>query len=129
MIANDLSDDIDLQREVRNIFVRTNILVRRFSRCSPVVKAVLFKAYCISLYDAALWKFYKAGSMRKLVSCYNKCVKIFFGYQRRDSMTQILFELGLPSLKTILVNSSAVFSRCYNNCSNSIVKHLCSLGY
>ena len=90
MIANDLSDDIDLQREVRNIFVRTNILVRRFSRCSPAVKAVLFKAYCISLYDAALWKFYKAGSMRKLVSCYNKCVKIFFGYQRMYSMTHFI---------------------------------------
>jgi hypothetical protein len=66
MIANDLSDDIDLQCDIRHIVVRTNILVRQFSTCSPLVKAVLLMTYCISLYDAALWKFYKAGSMRKL---------------------------------------------------------------
>jgi hypothetical protein len=128
MISNDLSDDIDLQLEFRNIFVRTKILVRRFSRCSPLVKAVLFKVYCISIYDAALWIFYIAGSMHKLVSCLNKCVKIFFGYQRRNSMVLIIFDLDLPSLKTILVNSPTVFSRCYNSCSSSIVKHLYSLG-
>jgi hypothetical protein len=38
MITNDLSDDTDIEREVRNMFVRTNILARRFSRCSMYVK-------------------------------------------------------------------------------------------
>jgi hypothetical protein len=44
-------------------------------------------------------------------------------------MTRILFDLGLPSFNTVIVNSSAVFSRCCNRCSNSIIEHLCSLGY
>jgi len=129
MITNDLSDDNDIQREVRNLFVRTNILARRFSRCSMPVKVMLFRAYCISLYDAALWKTYKKGSLHKLSSCYNKCIKIFFKYRRGDSMTQILFDIGLPSFNTIVVNSALVFARCYANCSNSIIKHLYSLGY
>ena len=129
MITNDLSDDTDIEREVRNMFVRTNILARRFSRCSMYVKVALFRAYCISLYDAALWKRYKQGSMHKLSSCYNKCVKIFFNYRRRDSMTQILFNLSLPCFKTIVVNSSVVFARCYAKCRNSIIQHLYSLGY
>jgi hypothetical protein len=129
MITNDLTDDIDIQREIRSMFVRANILARRFMNCSTSVKVVLFRAYCISFYDASLWKFYKEGSLRKLSSCYNKCIKICFGYKRRDSMTRILFDLGLPSFNTVIVNSSAVFSRCYNRCSNSIIQHLCSLGY
>jgi hypothetical protein len=46
-------------------------------------------------------------------------------------MTRIglLLDLALPSFNTVIVNSSAVFSRCYNRCSNSIIQHLCSLGY
>jgi len=39
----------------------------------------LFKTYCICLYDAALWSMYNKGSLRKLSSCYNKCVKLFLG--------------------------------------------------
>jgi hypothetical protein len=80
IITNDLTDDVDIQREIRSMFVRANILARRFMNCSTSVKAVLFRAYCISFYDASLWKLYKEGSLRKLSSCYNKCIKICFGY-------------------------------------------------
>ena len=45
VITNDCSDDKDIQREVRSMFFRTNLLVSRFSRCSTAVKVALFKAY------------------------------------------------------------------------------------
>jgi len=32
------------------MFMRTNLLVRRFIKCSHEVKLVLFRAYCICLY-------------------------------------------------------------------------------
>lgn len=34
MICNDLSDDCDIKREIRSMFYRTNLLVRRFFHCS-----------------------------------------------------------------------------------------------
>ena len=37
-----LSDDNDMQREIRNLFTRTNILSRRFAKCSTDVKITLF---------------------------------------------------------------------------------------
>ena len=37
------------------------------------------------------------------------CVKIFFGYRRCDSMTNILLTLGLPSFNTVLANASISF--------------------
>ena len=49
LLTNCLSDDADINREIRNIFVRTNILIRRFSNCSLDVKAILFKTYCLFL--------------------------------------------------------------------------------
>ena len=51
MINHDLSDDDDIKREIRNMFMRSNILMRRHSR-SIAVKLLLFKAYYMHLYDA-----------------------------------------------------------------------------
>jgi hypothetical protein len=51
-IINDLlSGDNDISREIRNMFVRMNMLIRRFGRCSRVVKTRLFQTYCACLCD------------------------------------------------------------------------------
>ena len=76
MINHDFSDDDDIKREIRNI--RSNILIRRYSRCSIAVKLLLFKAYCMCLYDANIWLNYSIALFNKFRSCYNKCVKMFF---------------------------------------------------
>jgi len=70
------------------------------------VKTVLFRSYCICLHDAALWSNFHVGMLNKLRSCYNRCIKIFLGYSRRDSLTNILFNLGLPSFDTMMTNAA-----------------------
>ena len=84
------------------------MLVQRLVKCSRKVKLLLIKMCCICLYDACLWSNYNAGSLSKLKACYNKCIKKFFGFKRSDSMTQDLFELGLHSFNTVLINSRIV---------------------
>jgi len=54
-----MSDDDDINREVRNMFTRTNVLTRRFGNCSVPVKLTLFKTYCMNLYDIGLWHLYE----------------------------------------------------------------------
>jgi len=117
-------DDADIQREITNMFVRTNILIRKFSKCSVRVKTVLFKSYCICLYDASLWKHYNIGTLAKMRSCYNRCIKLFFGFKRQDSLTNILVTLGLPSFDTVLANAVASFTRLWSSCRNRVVLHL-----
>ena len=79
------------------MFYRTNLLIRRFYNCSVRVKIMLIRAYCICLYDSTLWKVHTASSICKLTSCYNKCLKMVLGFKRRDSLTGILMQLGLPN--------------------------------
>ena len=50
-------------------------------------------SYFICLYDAALWSYYNACTISKLAACYNRCIKTFFGFTRRDSVTQVLLIL------------------------------------
>ena len=56
IIDNNLCDDLDITREIRNLFFRTNVLKRRFSLCSLEVKLKLFRSFCMCFYDIALWK-------------------------------------------------------------------------
>ena len=127
-IACDLSDDNDIRREIRNMFVRINILIRKFAKCSKDVKILLFRTYCLCLYDNALWYNNTTGIFCKLQSCYIKCIKLFFGFERRHSVTQMLFELGLPSFETVMHNSKHIFMQSWTSSTNLIVKFLCSIG-
>ena len=111
-LRSKLNDDEDIAREVRNVFVRTIILIfRRFHGCSFKVKVLLFKSYVVCLYDAALWKMYKVASLSKLRSCYHKCMKYFLGYNRFYSVSAMLLETGLPRFNTILSNCRVVFNK------------------
>jgi len=77
VINNKLSDDGDVKREIRCLFVRTNILLRRFGKWSVSVKLTVFRAYCLCFYDIGLWSKYSATVIKRMEACYNKCIKSF----------------------------------------------------
>jgi len=70
IIEHTLHDDSDISRELRCLFTRTNVLIRRFWRCSLDVKLRMFRRYRKCFYDMSLWKYYKVGSMNKLAAAY-----------------------------------------------------------
>jgi len=47
-------DNDDIKRETRNMFIRSNILIKRYSKCSVAVKLLLFKAFCMCVCDASI---------------------------------------------------------------------------
>ena len=127
IINNEFSDDDDIKREVRNLFTRTNILIRRYSKCSLAVKLNLFKAYCMCLYDIGIWIYYSNSVFNKLRSCYNKCIKMFFGYNRRYSVTLMLSELNLPSFDNLYMSCVHRFYANCSACNNTLLSNLISL--
>src|ERR1700759_1063761 len=124
IIDNRLNDDSDIQREIKNLFMKANLLCRRFSRCSLQVKLKLFNAFCICFYGTALWANFTLGTLSKFKSCYNKCLKYFFSYLKFSSVTSMLLDLRLPTFDTLLYNYKATFSVCVYKCDNTLVKCL-----
>jgi len=101
-----LHDDSDISRELRCLsLTRTNVLIRRFWRCSLDVKLRVFRTYCMCFYYMSLWKYYKVGSINKLAAAYIKCIQIFFGYAKFSSVTVMLLDLGLPCFSTLHHNA------------------------
>ena len=54
-------------------------------------------------------------------------MKMFWGYSRRDRITQILLTTGFPSFTTILHNAKQVFKQCIELCPNSLILLFSSL--
>lgn len=122
IISNDSCDDLDIKREIKSLFTRCNVLKSRYMRCSFEVKVRLFKAYCFCLYGTGLWSNYSVRTMSLLRSCYNKCLKLFFGYSKYHSVTSILLESGLPCLQTLVLNARHNLHQALLKCENNIVK-------
>jgi len=64
--------------------------------------------------------------LNKLRSCYNRCIKyslVLVGVIG-PSLTNILFNSGLPSFDTLLTNAAVTFARLWSSCTNRIVMHL-----
>jgi len=47
VINKNCSDAYDIKREIPNLFMRSNILIRRYGKCSVNVKVALFWANCM----------------------------------------------------------------------------------
>ena len=54
-----MTDDDDIEREIKYMFIRTNMLICKFKKCSVEVKTKLFKSFCLCFYDIDLWKSFK----------------------------------------------------------------------
>jgi len=57
-------------------------------------------------------------------SCYNRCIKLFFGFSKFHSVTNMLLELGFSSFDTVLCNSKSLFLNRLCNCTNGIIQYL-----
>ena len=121
IIENTFCDNADINRELKNLFGRANVLIRRFSSCSSQVKLRLFRSYCICFYDIALWKNFHVTILDKLASAYVKCLKLFFGFPKYCSVSAMLIQLGLPSFNTLLHNAKIGFMNRFSRKTGTVV--------
>ena len=76
------------------------------------------------LYGTALWSNYNLSSMTLLSSCYNKCLKYFFGFSKYYSVKAMLLELQIPCLETLLHNAKHTLRQMILRCNNELVQML-----
>ena len=66
VITPNLNDNLDIDRKKRAICIRANMLSRNCFKCTPNIKALLFKSYCSNVYCAHLWANYAQYHLAKL---------------------------------------------------------------
>ena len=94
IITNDFKDDVDIQRELKSIYVRGNVLVRKFGFLPLAIKCELFRTYCYPMYTSALWSNYRVASIRKLRVAYNNIMRRLAYVAPWESASQMFGSLG-----------------------------------
>ena len=97
ILYNDLTDDEDVQRQIRCMYSRANMLIRKFGKCSTEVKVQLFKSYLGNSYCSQLWANVKSAKLHKLKIAYNNSFRILFNLPRICSISSMFVSIGIPS--------------------------------
>ena len=70
-IVSKTSCDNDLKGQIRKYYANANILLRKFSYCSPDVKCCMFISYFATMYCPSMWFDSTVTAMKKLKNAYN----------------------------------------------------------
>lgn len=101
-VTEDLTDNMDLERERRALSVRCNMLARRFARCTHQVKVTLFKAFCQSFYTCALWVGYTRRAYSALRVQYNNAFRVLLRLPRFCSASAMFADTGIDGFHAII---------------------------
>lgn len=101
-ITHDLSDDKDIDRQRRKLYIAGNTLFRKFNMCSIAVKVRLFKAFCTPMYCPYLWCNYKKSSMNHLTIAYHNVCKMFLGYSKFESNSIVCSVFNVLSCSAVI---------------------------
>ena len=123
IIREDLKDDVDIQRQLRSLYARGNLLVRKFKKCSVDVKIQLFKSYCTNLYCAPLWCLYTMTMFNRLKVAYNNVFRSLMYVGRRGLSVAFLL-YNVDSFKVVLRKAIFSFKKRLCKSANGVVANL-----
>lgn len=123
-ISNDLSDDLDMSRQYRQLYVQGNVLLRKFHMCSIEVKLRLFQTYCSPMYTPHLWWNFCKYSWRKLNTAYHNVLKLLIGLSKYESSSLVCTVTNIRSCAALVRNYVYKFMGRLEKSSNGIIQDL-----
>jgi len=103
-ISDDPSDDDDINRQHRTLYVQGNIILRKFSMCSLEVKLTLFRSYCLPVYGVQLWWNYKKSTLNRLhIACHN-IFKLFIDMSKYENTSLLCTLFDVQCCQSVIRN-------------------------
>jgi len=102
VLDTELSDDKDIQRQLRYQYCAANKLRASFSRCSNAVKNVLFRSFCTPMYASQLWCNFRKSCMQRLRVAYNFGCRALYNLPWRASVSSHQVQCNIPTFEALL---------------------------
>ena len=87
---------------MRKYYANANMLLRKFSYCSPDVKCCMFKSYCATMYCLSRWFDSTVTSMKKLKIANNNDLRRLLNLPKYNSASAMFVILNIPSFNELL---------------------------
>jgi len=127
MLTDNMNDDKDINRQIRQVYIRGNSLVNKFKACTENVKAELFRVYCVNMYCCALWANYSVSARNRLTVAYKSIFRRLYNISTRDgSTTGFMLEQNCDPLDVVLRKSIYSFRNRLLKADNSIINVICN---
>ncbi|XP_022829302.1 uncharacterized protein LOC111358412 [Spodoptera litura] len=120
-VTDTQTDSKDMERERRALSVRSNMLIRRFAKCSHDVKATLFRAYCQSFYTCSLWVDYTQGAYSALRVQYNNAYRALLRLPRHCSASGMFADARIDDFYAIIRKRVASLMQRVRGSANSLL--------
>jgi len=109
VLDTELSDDKDIQRQLRYQYCAVNKLRASFSRCSNPVKNVLFRSFCTPMYASQLWCNFRKSCMQRLRIILH--AELYTTCPGERVLVATKFNVTFLPLRLCHVNTSTCFSK------------------
>ena len=89
IVVSEANCDGDSNGNMRKYYANVNMLLRKFSYCSPDVKCCMFKSYCATMYCLSMWFDSTVTSMKKLKIAYNNVLRRLLNLPKYNSASEM----------------------------------------
>ena len=105
-VTDNMTDDKDINRQIRQIYTKGNSIVNKFKACTEDVKAELFRIYCMNMYCCTLWANYSKAALKRLKVAYKTVFRKMFNISTKSgSTTMFMLRQACNPLDVILRKS------------------------
>ena len=112
LLDTELSDDKDIQRQLRYQYCAANKLRASFSRCSNAVKNIL-RSFCMPMYASQLWCNFRKSCMQRLRLAYTFSCRALYNLPGRTSVSSHQVHCNIPTFEALLRKYKYLFlERC-----------------
>ena len=102
MFTNDKQDDVEMLRQLRLLYMRSNKIIRMFYFCTIDVKLELFRSFCTSFYCCYLWTGYKKSTFNRLCAAFNNAYLRTLDLPWRCSASGMYATYGIYNLEALI---------------------------
>mgnify|MGYP007121470693 CR=1 FL=1 len=92
---------MDINRQMRCIYVQGNVVISKFGTCTDDVKCKLFKSYCYNMYGCQNWANYSQRDLDKLRVAYNNIFRTFMSIDRKTSVSAAFIDKGIDHFNVL----------------------------
>jgi len=115
------SFELQIEKNIKDLYVKFNLLMAQFSHVNVDTKYTLFKSFCLSVYGSQLWNC-ESNSCEKFYVAWRKCVRKLFRLPRRAHSYLLPYVCEDMPIDTQLDCRFGKFFNSCLNCDNEVVR-------
>ena len=110
----------DVNRQLRKIYGKANMLLKNFRYCSTEVKCRLFQSFCTSMYGSDLWFRCHKYALKKIQIAYNNSLRRFMKLPKHCSASEMFVNLDILSFGELMRKSVFGFIERLESCNFNV---------